>query len=361
MAHNIHQRLDGTWQALYVGARPWHGLGDIEQDAQTAAQIYERVFDSRVITTVPAAAWLNGEWVEQPGTRFTADEAAGTAFAPVGEDYPVIGDLEVLRLLQAVATEAGEDMAAIVAAFTLGNGARASATIDLTRLLGADALRVIRDRSPLEGFLVADWTHDATGALRIMDAINRVDCNNMLDAANASAANRGRLVRIAHKGSEATMAQQIHEAQRILGFATEEITASVKLLNDLADISLSRPDKWFTNLAETLTPIPEDAGPRTIGSRQRVRETLEALWQGSDTLIDVPKSPYRAIQVVAEYTDHYRGLRVGGKPGIDDPRAAAEKRFRSITDGPGADMKAWAMQLIREEFEIGTPVPVGAR
>lgn len=354
MAHNIHRRIDGTWQALYVNQPAWHGLGEVIDEAQTAAQIYQRVFDNRVITTVPAAAWLNGEWVEQPATRFTADEAAGVAFAPVGEDYPVISDLEILRLLEAVATETG-GRAAFVAAFTLGNGARAAATLDLTRLLGAEALRVIRDKSPLEGFLVGDWTHDATGAFRVMDAINRVDCNNMLTAANHSAENRGRLIRIPHTGNEATMAAQIEQAQRILGFATEEIKVSVRLLNDLAAIPMST--SRFTDLAERLAPIPDDAGPRTISIRTAVRDSLRELWNDSPTLVGVPESAYRAIQVVAEYTDHYRGLRVGGKPGQDDPRAAAEKRFRTITSGPAADMKADAMRLIREEFEVGAPVP----
>ncbi len=362
MGHNIHRRLDGTYQALYVGKPAWHTLGDVREEAQTAKQIYSRVFNKRVITTVPAYAKIGRKVVEVPGFRFTADERAGTVFAPVAADYPVIQDLAVLNLLEAVVRTSGHTVktrAAFVAAFTLGDGSRAAATLDLTRMIGEKALKVIRDSSPLEAFLVADWSHAGDGAARIMDALNRVDCNNMLNAANASAERRGRLVRIIHHGSDASVESQIVEAQRILGFAEREIKANVRLLNDLAAISVPKPDRWFANFTELLVPVPDDGdgGKRLIANRQETRDLLAELWNGSKTLATVPKGPYRAFQVVAEYGDHFRPLRVAS--GQD--RAAAERRFRSIVEGPSAELKARALELIRQEFEVNVPVPVAVR
>lgn len=353
MAHNIHKRLDGTYQAMYVGYPAWHTLGEVKSEAQTARQVYRDLFRKRVVTTVPVRVQIGRKWVDVPEFRFTADEAEGQVFAPVSADYPVISDLTVLNLLEAIVRTSGRTVktkAAIVAAFTLGNGARASATLDLTRMIGEKALQVIRDASPLEAFLVADWTHDATGAVKFMDAVNRVDCNNMLTAANISAENRGRLVRIRHAGSETTVEAQIEEAQRVLGLAEREIKTSVKFLSEIAKIALPKPDKWFADFTELLVPVPDpgEGGKRLANSRDEVRDVLRDLWTDSKTLANVPKSPYRAVQVVAEYGDHFRPLRVA--QGND--RAAAERRFRSSIEGPAAEMKARAVDLIRQEFEI---------
>lgn len=358
MAHNIHQRSDGTWAAYYAYKPAWHSLGEVGMAELTPNQAYEKVFHRRVITTVPAFARIKGKYVEVAETRFTADEKSGTVFAPVGADYPPISDLTVLKLLYALA-KGSRKKAAIASVFMLGNGARASATIDLTKLIGEKELQIIRDRSAMEAWLVADWAHDGKGALSFMDAVNRVDCNNMLTAARASAENRGKLVRIIHAGSEQTIAEQLHEAEIILGFATREIKTSVKLLNELAQISLPRPDKWFAGFTELLVPAPkpDEGGKRMALNREGVRDTLRELWANSKTLTGVPKSPYRALQTVAEYADNHRGLRIAGD-GAEAQRMAAERRFRSNVEGPSAELKAQALELLRQEFEIKVPVRV---
>lgn len=359
MAHNIHQRSDGTWAAYYAYKEAWHSLGEVGMAELTPKQAYERVFRKRVITTVPAYARLHGKFVEVGDTRFTTDGT--TVFAPVGADYPVISDLTVLNLLYAV-TKSTRKRAAIASVFMLGNGARSAATLDLTKLLGEKALQVLRDKSAVEAWLVADWSHDATGALSFLPAVNRVDCNNMLTASRNAATAKGKLVRIIHAGSEQTMAEQLHEAERILGFASTEVKASVKLLNELAAISLPKPDKWWADFSELIVPVPDknEGGARLVANRDATRETMTDLWKSSKTLVGVPKTPYRGLQVVAEYADNLRPLRIAQGP--DNARAAAERRFRSAIEGPSADMKARALELLRQEFEIGGKVPalVGA-
>jgi hypothetical protein len=357
MAHNIHQRSDGTWAAFYAHKPAWHSLGEVGTAELTPRQAYEQVFRKRVISTVPAFARIKGKYVEVAETRFTTD--GETIFAPVGADYPVISDLTVLNLLYAV-TKSTRKRAALASVFMLGNGARAAATLDLTKLLGEKALTVLRDKSAIEAWLVADWSHDAAGALTFLPAVNRVDCNNMLTAARGRAESKGRLVRIIHAGGEQTMAEQLREAERILGFASTEIKVSVKLLNDLAAIALPKPDKWFADFTEILVPAPVagEGGKRMVMNRVETRELLTSLWQSSKTLVGVPKSPYRGLQVVAEYGDNFRPLRIGDGP--DAARAAAERRFRSNLEGPSAEMKARALELIRQEFEVGVKAPVAA-
>jgi phage/plasmid-like protein (TIGR03299 family) len=346
MAHNIHRKLDGTYMAMYVGQSPWHGLGVVTDIPQTAEGIYRDVFGKRVITLVPAFAKIGGKYVEVPETAFTADRKTGQVFAPVGADYSPIQDITALRILEAL-PKVTHKKAAFVSAFALGNGARAAATLDLTRYIGEKALAVLRDQSAMQAYLVADWAHDGSGALKIMDSVVRVDCQNMLNAANINAANRGRLVRIVHSGSERTIEEQLREAERTLGFAVDSIKLSTKFLNDIAAIALPKPDQWFSDFTEQLVPIPEDMDRPS--QRVQVREALKELWAKSPNLQTVPKSPYRGLQAVTEYADHFRPLRIGA----DQPVAVvAERRFRSITEGPANELKSRAAELIRQEFEV---------
>lgn len=351
MAHNLSRRLDGTYQALYVGKPAWHGLGDVENLPQTPEQIQRRVFDRRVIEVFPAFARIGRKIVEVPEFRAIGDKAAGKVYAFATPDYVPIQDIDALRIAGQIVKS--NRKAVFVSAGALGNGARGFASIDLTRVLGANALAIKNDPSAQEAFLFVDWTHDGSGSVKYGRWRNRVDCNNMLDAANAAASGSGRLARIIHRGGGESMADQIREAERILGFTVADMQLNTKLLNELAAISLPKPDLWFKDFSELLIPIPQ-VMERPL-AREQARELLTDLWNGSNTLGGVPKTPYRGLQVVAEYGDHFRTLR------ISDVKAAPERRFRSITEGPSADLKARALELIRQEFEIKTPVPVLAR
>lgn len=340
--HNIHRRLDGTHQAIYVGKPAWHQLGEVREDAMTAKDVYRDVYRKRVIETVPAFARMGGKYVEVPETRFTADKATGTIFAPVSAEYVPIQDIAALQMVEAI-VKVTKRKAGWVSAFSLGNGARNGATLDLSRVLGEKALQVIRDQSALEAFIVVDWSHDGTGALKVMDAMNRVDCQNMLNAANLRAESRGRLIRIIHAGDTTTA---ISEAQRILGFAVDGIKLSVKVLNDIANLSVPKPDRWFDGFTELLVPIPDEMERK--GSRLETRQLLRELWVSSPNLQTVPKGPYRGLQAVTEYADHFRPLRIGDVTA----REVAERRFRSISEGPASELKSRAVELIRQEFEL---------
>ena len=353
MAHNLARRLDGTYMALYVGQPAWTSVGVVLDKLQTPEQIQRKVFDRRVIEAFPAYAKIGKKVVEVPEFRAIGDKAAGKVFSFASEEYVPIQDIDALRVAGQIVKS--NRKAIFASAGLLGNGARGFASIDLTRVLGADALAITGDPSAQEAFLFADWAHDGSGSVKYGRWRNRVDCNNMLDAANAAAGKSGRLARILHRGGADSMADQVREAERVLGFTVADMKLNTKLLNELAAISLPKPDQWFADFTEKLVPIPDDMERKS--TREQTRDLLRDLWSGSKTLQTVPKTPYRGLQVVTEYADHFRPLRISEANAASVP----EKRFRSIVEGPAADMKAFALELIRQEFEIGQKVPVKAR
>jgi hypothetical protein len=119
-------------------------------------------------------------------------------------------------------------------------------------------------------------------------------------------------------------------------------------MNALQEIPVSKAR--FADLTElVIEKLPDDAGGRAIAGRDRTITTLRDLFAHSKTLVGVPTSAYRAYQAFAEYADHERPLRIGAETPTE---VAADRRFRSITEGPAADLKTRSLELIRQEFEV---------
>ena len=169
----------------------------------------------------------------------------------------------------------------------------------------------------------------------------RTECQNMADAQLAYAERKGRLARIVHRGDTA---DAVAEAQRILGYAERDTLAFVEVLKIMADTPIKHPAIWIEKFTKKLIPIPPEM--ERPASRQEARDAIVYLFQNSDTLAGVPKTPYRAFQAITEYADHYRPLRVA------DAALVPARRFTTAVDGPSADLKRDGMRLLREEFEI---------
>lgn len=345
MAHNI-ARIGGTDQAWYADKPAWHGLGTVTPGARTARQVIKAVPVFRVpVVTDPVFAKIGGKMVAIPDRVATHRKGSSEVLGIVSTDYELIQDTDGLLTMEAVINAARR--ASFVTGGLLGRGERAFASIDLSRVVD---LRIKRDPSRHESHLFGTWAHDGSGALRVGLWNNRVECQNMLNMALASAEGSGMLVSIRHTGD---VADALRDAQRVLGFAEKAAKAHVAQMNALAEVPIS--PRWMKGLVEYLVPIPEDMERK--GSREDARELILGLYAKSPTLVGVPQSGYRAYQAIAEYADHKRPLRIGA----DTPAlVAADRRFRSITEGPAADLKATALDTLVNDLLRGAPalVPV---
>lgn len=346
MAHNI-SRIDGTDQAWYADKPAWHGLGVVTNGAKTAKQVVRAVPQfSKPVILVPVAIRVGGRWVEQEGDRATVRTGSTARMGYVTESYEKLTDSDAVETLEAIITVAGERKAkaGFGSAGLLGaRGQRGFASIDLTRVFGAE-LKVKRDPSRHECWLFGDWTHDGSGAMHAGLWRNRVDCNNMLDMANADASASGMLVTIRHTGD---LQAKIADAQRTLGLAELTVKADAALMAQLVDTPVT--PKWMRGFAEYVVEQPgdEDLGKRGKSAREDARDLILGLYQNAPDLIKLPRSAYRAHQAVVDYADHERPLRIGA----DTPsEIAADRRFRSITEGPAAELKAKSLDYIRQQL-----------
>jgi phage/plasmid-like protein (TIGR03299 family) len=334
MPANIAQ-TGGRYNAMYVGAPPWHGLGEMRDQPQTAEEAQRGVSDF-VVDKAPLVAVIDGQPVEVPDQMATYRTDTKAVLGVVSKDYRVIQNLTPMQMLMEIVRtkEAG-----IVAHAALGRGERLFAVLDLKAL---GDLRIPGDPSKFDPYIVAQWWHDGTGALSFGPSAVRVDCQNMANAQLAYAEGKGLLVRIVHVGETGAA---VEEARKVLGYAEQSIESYMKLMTQLADIAVPEPEKaWLDGFLEQLIPIPPEM--ERTGTRDQAREAIASLYAGSSTLVGVPHTLYRVKQSVDEYADHFRPLRVG------ELELVPARRFTSSVDGPAARLKADALRLIREEFEV---------
>jgi phage/plasmid-like protein (TIGR03299 family) len=293
-----------------------------------------------VVAKAPTFALIDGVMVPMPSTMATYRTDLGpveaAVFGPVAHDYPVIQNLTPMQMLMEIVRtkEAG-----IVSHAALGKGERLFAVLELARLKD---IVIEGDSSKIDAFLVAQWWHDGTGALSFGPSMVRTDCQNMANAQLDYAERKGLLVRIVHRGDTSGAVEQ---ARSVLGYAERTVDVWVGLMNQLANVAVPAPEKqWMDGFLEKLIPIPPEM-ERPL-PRIEAREAIAGLYKQSPTLVTIPRTVYRVFNAVTEYADHYRPLRVA------DPELVPARRFASAVDGPAAQLKAQAMTLLRQEFEV---------
>lgn len=349
MAHNI-ARIKGTDQAWYADKPAWHALGQVTPGARTAAQVCKAIpLFRKPILLAPVAAKIGGKWVEIADKRATYRGGTDQPLGIVTSDFPTdLNDFAALQLLEAVLQMASTSRIkpGFTSAGLLGKGGtRGFASIELTRVFG-DMLKVKRDPSRHESHVFATWGHDGESAYRAGPVNNRIDCQNMTNAGLAYGEREGVLARIIHAGD---MQAAIREATKVMGFVEAAVKANTALMNALQDVPINKPKLWLPLFTEVVVPQVEDPAnhERAARSRTEAREAISGLYMNSKTLVGVPMSGYRAYQAVAEYADHARPLRIGADVPVE---VAADRRFRSLYEGPAAEMKSRALDWLRAEF-----------
>jgi phage/plasmid-like protein (TIGR03299 family) len=336
MPANIARDSTGKYLAMYADSPAWHNLGTVVAGAQSPEEAMRVAGTGFTVATAPVFANIDGASVEVPTHRATYRTDTQSVLGVVSADYRPIQNITPMQMLGEIVRtkEAG-----IVAHAALGRGERLFAVLELARLKD---IHIPYDQSRHEGFLVAQWWHDGTGALSIGPYTNRVECQNMANAQLAYAEGRNRLVRIIHTGN---VDDSVEEARRILGYAETAMVEYAGTMAAFAEVSLPDPvEKWAEGFGQRLIPIPPDM-ERPL-ARNEARDLIKQLIVNSDNMRSVPNNAYRAFQAVVEYADHYRPVRIG-----NDGRSA-ERRFTSLVDGPAADIKRRAIQLLNEEFEV---------
>lgn len=342
MAHNLAFRKDGTAAMAYVGATPWHHLGQsLTKGASLAVWKKEAGLDWTALEATPTVVRAAG----LPTLDFTDYKAIyrSDSLAPlsvVGAGYKVVQPGEVLDFFGKLVAAGGWY---IHTAGCLNGGRKvwALATKDSESSVdkgGKDKLR--------HNILLAT-SLDGSMRTLVTDTSVRVVCWNTLSMALDESNASGRLLKISHRQHF-----DHDEVYRALGLNVDRFAIFMENARELADTPIKldearffldkifRTDAkpqvatgWLGKLSDLALPQePEDNTPRGL---QRVLELFQGEGMGS-TLKTAKGTRWGLLNAVTQYVDHEMGR-------------TDNNRLDSAWFGRGAVLKTDAHRLLVTE------------
>lgn len=288
MAHEIFTDADGRASMAYVGAKPWHGLGqELTEDAPLDVWAREAGMDYFIQDT--PVQFTAGEQLRNfEGRKVLYRNDTGAALSVVSDRYKVVQPLEVLEFFRNLTEQHGWQMET---AGVLYQGqkywalARTGAEV---RIMGQDLLK---------GYVLLATSCDGTLRTLAKRTSIRVVCNNTLTYATASGEPE---ICVSHAST--FNAQQV-QAELGVGDSWAEFTEKA---NELAKRKVTNQEavnyviKMFGDPA---MPLEDQTAINTIA---RVLQLFDGNGKGSD-LASARSTAWGLLQATTEYIDHHKG------------------------------------------------------
>lgn len=321
--HNINSMM-------YVGEKPWHGLGVKLDNAATSAQAIEAAKLDWKVSKHPLVTTVQGQFINVPDKFAVVREDSKKVLGVVGSVYTPLQNKSAFSFFDAVV---GEKAAMYHTAGALGNGERVWI---LAKLPGH--IRTTGD-DVTEKFLLLSNSHDGTGAVTVMFTPIRVVCQNTLNVALSGNDNRAKL------RHTMTLGNRIEDVRKALGILNNRFT----MFEELSKAMAAKPLTYsgFKDYVKGAGLLPKEEGNGGMSTRaSNIMDELSRLFErgkGND-MPGVKGTLWAGFNAVTEYVDHFRSTKGDGLDG-------AENRAKSLLFGSGANMKqdAWdkAVSLVK--------------
>jgi phage/plasmid-like protein (TIGR03299 family) len=269
---------------LYVGATPWHNLGNRFVEAP------------KTLEEAMVAAGLN--WTVSTKELFLADGSKAPAKATVRDsDNSILGvvgmgykPLQNKNAFDFFNPFIDSGAASIETAGSLMQGKRVWVQAKIT-----SDVDVVKGNDIIERYILLSNSHDGTMAVRAGFTPQRVVCNNTLTMAHHSG--ESQLIRIKH-------GQKVEEnLERIMNLANNSFEATMEQYRLLANKSINARDlEKFVKLVFKLDEDKENSGKRLLNNIIPLFET----GRGND-MSEIKGTYWAAYNSISEYLQYEKG------------------------------------------------------
>ena len=315
MAHEICEE-----KIMYVGERPWHGIGkELQNPATSREAIQAAGLDYDVSLTK-----VHTEYETIDNVMATIRVDNGRTLGLVSEKYKIFQNRECFDFFDNVV---GDKLAMYEVAGALGKGERVWLLAKLPNNI------IVYKDDVVEKYLCLTNSHNGKSALKMYYTPVRVVCQNTL---TMSLSDAGDGISIRHSGD---LQGNIKEAKRILGLSLNFYEAFEQQAQHLVkyQMTANRLDRYFnTVIFGRDTVVAED----TKGMQKK--STLEILFEHGkgNSLPGVKGSAWAAYNAVTEMVDYHSTIR-----GLE---ADPSNRLKNIWFGTGAKFKSDAFATIMQ-------------
>lgn len=298
MAHQITERANGYQEMAFVGATPWHGLGqELERDAsieqwKVAAGMDWKIESSPVhFKTSPDNVYAENAF---EGQRVLFRSDSGMPLSVVSKRYHAVQPFEVLEFFRDLMTENGFRLHT---AGTLFGGKR------LWALAETGKFAEVGNGDGIGGFLLLSTSADRSLATTARFTTVRVVCNNTLSMAtntNAHMVSFTHMTKFNHEKVKATLGQQV-----------ESFGTFMQAANYLKSQRLTAMQaKEFVNKI-MLSAAQQNSPEYAIERNKPIRKILD-LFHGEAKGVELAgETRWGLLNAVTEYFDHHHPARTG--------------------------------------------------
>lgn len=323
MAHELYIN-DTTNQAsmAYVGAAPWHGLGQrLTEDAPIEVWAEQAGMNFSIHSTEakfkPINAGPKAKHIELPNSRVLYRDDTNAPLGIVSPRYKVVQPNEVLGFFRDLSEAHGFKLET---AGVLFNGqkywALAKTPFEVT-LAGADVIKA---------YLMLATSCDGTMSTIARYVKTRVVCNNTIEMALSE---HGGQVRVNH--STVFNADRVKQQLGLLEQSWEVEAEQMKQLSTRTVTAQEAVDYFIKVLGNPDKPVEEQ---RNVALLAKVHGLFDGSGIGA-SLASSKGTAWGMLNAVTEYVDHYRGSK--------DDGLAKDRRLESAWFYDGATMKQRAM------------------
>ena len=318
MSHDID---DSTGQPAmaYVGAEPWHGLGEKLPAGQPIEVWKQAARLDWTIQMVPVQYQFDGRSRVMPERFVLTRSDTGSALSVVSGDYQVVQPAEVLEFYRDLVAQRHYTLET-AGALDGGRKVWALAKTGMVANVGGNAA------DQLGAYVLLATSCDKSLATTVSFTSIRVVCQNTLGFAfNDMSANRRRHIKVEH-----TKRFDHESVKESLGLIDEAWSNFLARVNPMASLGLS--DALAQTFFESLFVSSDEMGGKPISvAKSREVYQLMSLFKSAhgQNLATAKGTLWGAVNAVTYYTDHVR------------PTKTTE-RIDSAWFGSGAALKALA-------------------
>lgn len=312
MSHEL-TITNGIAEMAYVGATPWHGLGQQLPEGASIEEWQTAAGMDWTIASAPVQYVANGITRPAPSKVVLYRSDNGHALGVVSPKYQPVNPHEVLEFFRDLTTDAGMSLHT---AGTLFGGTRMWA-------LAKFATDQINADDEVGGFILLSTASDGTMATEARETTVRVVCNNTLSMARQGS--KTGVIKVGHRTKFDAVAVKAELTASSSNFAavmeTSRRLASVR-------ITASAANDFVRNL---LRPVETDS-EKTPKGEALILDLFRGRGMGS-SLNGSDGTAWGLVNAVTEYVDHHATAKSGSH------------RMSSAWFGAGDDLKSRAFEL----------------
>ncbi len=325
MAHNLSE-TNGKASMMYVGAKPWHGLGTELDNPATSQEAMRAAGLDWQVNMEPVYL---GDGSQVPGARAAVRQDTNAVLGVMSEWYTPLQNETAFAFMDGLL---GADSIRYHTAGALGRGERVWM---LAKLDGE--IRVAGSEDVTEKYLLLTNGHNGSHAGKIFFTPIRVVCQNTLTAAVSAKAKS--CVTLYHMP---VIERRLVEARNTLGLADAYFAKFGQAADAMAGVKLNtaRATRYF----ESVFVMPEEPEKKkeTADNVRRNRAKALTLFDngmGAD-IRGVRHTLWTAYNAVTEFVDHAE-VKATKTKSLEENRAA---RLSSMWFGAGSQLKADAFE-----------------